>query len=243
MDGFPADQTLAQIVSNAQPTTIADVIRIMQDIDRVLPDHDGLKWFNLLYLFVTQAVEGRAPAAGWQDPVWLGRLDVVFAQLYFAAIANATQDPALVPRAWQALLEARFRPGVDRVQFALCGMNAHINHDLPLAVVQTGEELNLPPTPQSAQHDDFKTVNTLLDVVEPEAMQFLATGPLGQIAQDLGRIGQILAMWNVRKARETAWTNAEILWQIRGLPLLPAQFLLTLDRLTGLAGRGMVVAI
>ena len=48
------DQQLLQIVSGAAPGTIADVMAVMQKIDQLLPGSDGLKWFNLLYLMVTQ---------------------------------------------------------------------------------------------------------------------------------------------------------------------------------------------
>jgi hypothetical protein len=44
---------------------------------------------NWLYLLVTESVKNGAPAAGWQDPAWLTRLDVVFANLYFDAIESA----------------------------------------------------------------------------------------------------------------------------------------------------------
>jgi hypothetical protein len=48
-------------------------------------DGDGLKWFNWLYLQVTQAVEARVASGGFADPAWLAQLDVQFAHLYFSA--------------------------------------------------------------------------------------------------------------------------------------------------------------
>jgi hypothetical protein len=242
-NGNEIDQALVQLLTVSEPATINDVIQVMENIDNVLPSNDGLKWFNLLYLMVTKAVRDNPPANGWNDPQWLNRLDVIFANLYFAAIVNWAQDPPTTPRAWRALLEARDRAGVARVQFALCGMNAHINHDLPLAVVQAGEELQLTPDRNSPQHSDFEHVNVILEAVEPQAMQHLATGIIGQIAQNLGRLRQVLAMWNVRQARETAWTNAEILWQIRNITIVRNKFLRVLDKMTGFAGRGLLIPV
>jgi len=43
---------------------------------------------------------------------------------------------------------------VDRIQFALAGMNAHIDHDLALALLQTDGELHLTLKLQSPEHDD-----------------------------------------------------------------------------------------
>ena len=36
----------------------------MQSIDALLPNNDGLKWFNKLYLMVTQEIDGQPPATG-----------------------------------------------------------------------------------------------------------------------------------------------------------------------------------
>jgi hypothetical protein len=48
------DLELSQIVCAPTPATIKDVISRMQAIDALLAPHDGLKWFNRLYLMVTQ---------------------------------------------------------------------------------------------------------------------------------------------------------------------------------------------
>src|ERR1035441_6798560 len=82
------DQLLAAV--EPAPQSIDDAIRIMQAIDAICPDGDGLKWFNRLYLGVTQAAKARVDAGGFQDAAWMA------------------------------------------------GVNAHINHDLPFAIVRTG---------------------------------------------------------------------------------------------------------
>src|SRR5215469_17914165 len=126
-----SDHALLNIASNADFKTIADVIAAMQSIDALLPEHDGLKWFNKLYLMVTDDVNAKPPGGAWQSPSWLEHLDVVFARFYFNAVADflAGRD---IPSSWSALFDARFKAGIDRIQFALAGMNAHINHDLAL---------------------------------------------------------------------------------------------------------------
>ncbi len=50
------DQLVYEVVSAATPATIADVIAVMKSIDALLPGNDGLKWFNRLYLMVTDQV-------------------------------------------------------------------------------------------------------------------------------------------------------------------------------------------
>jgi hypothetical protein len=235
----PIDAQLRQIVSAASPVSIADVIAVMQSIDGLLPSNDGLKWFNRLYLMVTQRIDTQAPPSGWEDATWLTRLDVVFAKFYFAAIAGALEQNADTASSWDALFEARNRAGVDRIQFALAGMNAHINHDLALALLQTDDGLRLTPALESPEHDDYEHVNGLLEEVLPSALTFLATGIVGELAQDTGKVGRLLAIWNIRVARDLAWDFADHLRDLGGLSrdlALDAQ-----DKLTGVIGRGLLL--
>lgn len=239
MGGSATDNPLRQIASGPPPATISDVLARMQRIDNLLPNGDGLKWFNLLYMRVTQQVDSNPPPGGWEDSIWLTRLDVVFAQFYFSAILNWLNSSATVPSSWQALFEARFDPGIERVQFALAGMNAHINHDLALALLQTGAELNLVPGKPSPEHDDFERVNGLLEATLPQALQFLATGILGELAQDTGKIGSLLAIWKVRAARDLAWDFAGHLRSLTGTARATA--LAVQDQLTGVLGRSLLL--
>jgi hypothetical protein len=234
-----ADQPLYDLVNGPAPVTIADVIARMQAIDALLPVNDGLKWFNRLYLMVTQQVDLDPPGGAWQSPIWLTRLDVVFAGLYFTAVAGFLGGHS-VPSAWSALFEARYRTGIDRIQFALAGMNAHINHDLALALLSTDAELNLVPAPESPEFTDYQSVNGLLNTVMPSALTMLATDTLGVLAQDTGKIGRLLAFWDICRARDLAWDFANHLRGLAGLArdgALNAQ-----DGLTGVVGRAIFAA-
>ena len=231
------DRQLLQILTGREVATIPDVIATMESIDDALPGSDGLKWFNLLYLMVTKQVN--APPAGWKAPAWIEQLDVVFAHLYFNALTGSIQTPATVPSSWQALFEARFTTGIDRIQFALAGMNAHINHDLALALLQTDADMAVAPLDNGPEHDDYESVNGLLETVLPQALTFLATGILGEAAEDTGKIGRYLAIWNVRVARDSAWDFAG---QLRPLDPTMRNVALTIqDRTTGALGRSLLL--
>lgn len=236
----PVDQALSALVSGVQPATIEEVIAQMQAIDALLPANDGLKWFNRLYLMVTQQVDLQPPGGAWQNPAWLLGLDVVFAGYYFRAIRDFLAGSA-IPSSWSALFEARFRTGIDRIQFALAGMNAHINHDLALALLDIDAALNVAPGPGSPESNDYQAVNTLLAKVMPAALNMLATGVLGELAEDTGKIGRLLAFWDVCTARDLAWDFAGHLRQLGGLTktfALDAQ-----DALTGALGRAILVVV
>jgi len=75
-----------------------------------------------------------------------------------------------VPRAWAPLFEARAKPRIAPIQFALAGMNAHISHDLCLALVATCKELGLGLDLGSPQHRDYLKVNAILERVEDEGL-------------------------------------------------------------------------
>ena len=235
----PEDQPLYDLANGAAPLTIAEVIARMEAIDALLPASDGLKWFNRLYLMVTQQVDLHPPGGAWRSPHWLTRLDVVFAGLYFRAIADFLGCQSL-PAAWSALFEARHREGIDRIQFALAGMNAHINHDLALALVATDTELNVVPTPWSPEFADYQSVNELLNAVMPSALTMLASDTLGVLAQDTGKVGRLLAFWDICRARDLAWNFAD---HLRGLSGVAREVALTAqDGLTGVVGRAILAA-
>src|ERR1700740_459285 len=132
---FLYDTTLLAAVKTS-PRSVDDVLAIMQTIDATCADGDGLKWFNWLYLSVTQAVEARVNTGEFSDAAWMAALDVQFAGFYFSAL-EAFLSRESAPGFWQALFEQRSQTGIARIQFAMAGINAHINHDLPQAVVAT----------------------------------------------------------------------------------------------------------
>ena len=234
------DSHLLQIVTARSPSTIPGVIQIMESIDALLPDGDGLKWFNKLYLLVTQAIDNQPQATAWSDSTWVTGLDVVFACFYFRAIASFLNNSP-TPSSWGALFEARNSSGIDRIQFSLAGMNAHINHDLALALNATNSQMNVHPGLKSPQHDDYQSVNTILAQVLPTALQVLATGSLGTLAQDTGKIGRLLAIWNVGVARNAAWDFAGYL---TSLPPVARPLALSIqDKTTGLAGRALLLPL
>lgn len=225
--------------STTKVDTVDDAIAAMRSIDATLPDDDGVKWFNLLYLRVTEAV--RADSVGWEDWPFLQRFDVVFARLYFDALHSFEDGPARTPRAWRPLLDARRDRARARLQFALAGMNAHINNDLVIALNTMAEAKGHFPARDGARFRDFARVNDILEDTEASLRPVLARGLLGAVDVALGDLDSLAALWKVRKARQAAWANGEVCWHLRDLPHLRSEFLARLDRMVGLAGRGLML--
>jgi hypothetical protein len=237
------DERVRAIVARKSPRTIAGAVEWMEAIQAALPARDGIARFNRLYLEVTRTVHTEVQRSSFRDEAFLSRLDVVFAGLYFAALRAALDKPAALPKAWAPLCEARRRKRIAAIQFALAGMNAHINRDLPVALVQTASELKVDLENAKREHADFERVNPVLAQVEARVKRWFLTGELGEIDRALGPVDDRIAMWNVCRARDAAWDQAQVLWCLRGQPALARSYLLTLDRTTGFAGRGLLVPL
>jgi Family of unknown function (DUF5995) len=238
---FPYDPQILTAVSAPQ-TSIADVIRTMQSIDALCVDLDGLKWFNRLYLQVTEAVAARCEAGGFGDVAWMVELDVQFAALYFAALGNALSG-GRAPGCWRALLDRRAMTAVARIQFALAGVNAHINHDLPVAIGAACRAMRMSPSHAMPQYTDYTAVNSTLESLVDTAKQELMVRLPGDELPAVSNLEQTLAAFSVTAAREAAWNNGEMLWVVRSFPPLQARALSTLDGLTTLAGKTLLVPV
>ena len=221
--------------------SVAETIQRLQAIQSHLAADDGLRHFNRMYVEVTEAFQQRVGAGFFQDPPFMERLDVVFANLYFAATRLSVLDPSATPRAWAPLFDARHRPGILPLQFAIAGMNAHINFDLPRALVETCRVLGT--TPDAGSHyRDFKKVDEILAEIEPKVRDELEQEfPLDD--RELEHLRNVLEIWSITRARQAAWDQSELLWWLRGNAVLTATHTEVLDRFVGFAGRGLLIPL
>jgi hypothetical protein len=209
-------------------STVAEAIAKMEAIDAALPPADGVACFNRMYLDVTRQVNAQILGNFYADPAFMTELDVTFANLYFEAV-DAAADPAQVPEAWRPLVERRGDARIEEIQFALAGMNAHINHDLPKAVIDTC--LKLATAPQEGPHyADYQKVDKLLDAAE-QAIRQAFEDPVEQaIDRHVALVATLTCNWTMNAARDVAWQNSLRLWELRHLPGVDTMFL------DGLAG-------
>ncbi len=212
----------------------------MEAVARELPAGDGVSRFNHLYLEETVSVDTAAQAPGFEDPAFIDALDVGFAGFYFDAL-DASDAGRLPPRSWAPLFAARGDARIAPIQFALAGMNAHINHDLPLALVSTCAARGIAVDRDSAQYRDYLKINDTIASVEAQVKHEYLTGLVGAADEVLGRVDDVVAMWSIAEARNAAWTNAEALWALREHPDLTAAFEDALDGSVGFASRGLLI--
>jgi len=220
--------------------TLDEVVERMIALETALPVGDGVGYFNKLYLEVTRAVVERLRRGEFEQPRFLEHLAVLFSNAYFRALDESERDPAAVSRAWAPLFEARARKRVAPIQFVLAGMNAHINYDLPIGVVQTCEAFGVSPRDGTAEHRDYLHLNAILGETQETVKAWLVTGLLGFLDRALGRLDDIVASFSVLRAREAAWAHAKTLWQVRDQRELTGAYLDALEHTVGLAGRGLL---
>jgi len=225
----------------AAVTSVAGAIAQMAAIDAATAPGDGLACFNRMYLGVTREVDSELGQGFFADPAFMTALDVAFANLYFTA-AGAAGDPAAVPLAWRPLIEQRAAAGIEPIQFALAGMNAHINHDLPLAVVSTCTELATAPA-AGAHLADYQKVDQLLDAAEQSVRQSFESAPELAVDHHLQAVSNLVASWTINSARDLAWNNSLLLWELRDIPLARQLFLDSLAATATTASRLLLVAV
>jgi hypothetical protein len=177
---------------------------------------DGLACFNHLYKVVTAEILGRLETSGlFIDPTFLAMLDMQFAKRYFEAIVAT--DPANSAKsscAWDVLFERRGDTKISKLQFAIAGVNTHINYDLPFAVVETCHALDRNLHVPGHRHD-YDRVNEIFFAKIPTLRHRLEE----RWEKDLDRrLFRTVNNWvdDVVLAldRTTAWYHAEYLWRL-----------------------------
>ena len=221
------------------PTTVAGVIDRLREIDDALDHDDGVAVFNRMYLTVTERVgamlDGSAGPSPFTDDETMAELDVRFAALWLHAYDGAAVGHR-IPSAWKPLFEAR-SGGRLPVQYAIAGMNTHIEHDLPIAVVRTCQSRGLEPDQVRA---DYEVINDVLAMCEAEIRRgFL--DEVGQAVDDrVGPVVHLVSAWSIDKARDLSWVTAETIWALRSTEFLLGRFLSALGSTVGMGSRTLL---
>ena len=177
---------------------------------------DPKRIFHGTYLRTTIAVaeEIRRPG-GFADPEWTERWDVAFADLYLEALEQlqAGEQPS---RPWAIAFGAR--PGLPILNRLLLGMNAHINYDLPQALlaVITDEEFDDPALIAMREADHKAIDDILASRVSAEDEELVSVGGPGSLLDRvLKPLNQRGTRRFLREARKKVWANAISLSQAR----------------------------
>jgi Family of unknown function (DUF5995) len=201
-------------------------------------DGDGRQAFHDTYLRTTQAVAEALRDGVFADPGWVDRWDVAFAQLYLDAL-DADRRGGPVPEPWAvAFGAAAARPGLPAVRHILLGMNAHINYDLPQALlaVITDAEFGDPEV-RARREADHRRIDDILAArvgAEDDQLQRLEPAPAlrDRLLQPANRVATRRFL---RESREKVWANALELSKARAAG--PGSYASRLAQLEKLCGR------
>jgi hypothetical protein len=182
--------------------------RMRSDLPRL--DGDARRFFHATYLRTTQAVADEIERGGFADSDWVCRWDLAFAEFYLDALA-ADRRGATVPAPWRLAFEAaRDQPDLPPLRHVLLGLNAHINYDLPQALVAVigPADFDDAATVASRAADHRRLDNVLHSRVRAEDVE------LGTISQ-VSRLDRLLRPANraasrrlLAEARAKVWRNA-----------------------------------
>lgn len=150
---------------------------------------DATGYFPALYARVTAEVARCVATGAFEDGERMVRLATTFAGYY----VKAYREEIPRPRCWQATWDVCGDGRLLVVQHLLLGINAHINHDLPLAVVDV-----------DAPHADFLAVNNVLASVYTVVLRDL--DGVARWTNEAARLGGgRLFNFSLRVARDQAW--------------------------------------
>jgi hypothetical protein len=198
--------------------TIDDVLRRMTATLEELPaEHAAQRAFLATYERTTRAVGDAVVAGGFEDPPWVEAWDVVFADLYLDALdADLSGDPGCrAPRPWRLAFGAPADlPPLRRV---LLGINAHINYDLPQALLGVISDADFAdPVVLDRRRRDHERIDGVLSArVAAEDAQLSALHAKSVLDRVLTPLNRAASTRFLREARAKVWHNTIELQQAR----------------------------
>ncbi|WP_205650243.1 DUF5995 family protein [Actinoplanes solisilvae] len=202
------------------PQGIGDVITMLVTVQAILdelppsPAANRVSAFNELYLKITRRVDG-ALVTGVNQPEFLELLDVEFAKRYFDALNLWNDDNEDTPDVWEVLFKRAADTRMSRLAAAMLGVNAHINHDLALALIGTWNELGAPEPEDEVIHPDYLLVNEIFYQEIPPLRRGFSTAWQRDLDEFVGPLDDWSQRMLVTVTRARAWDQARRLWLLR----------------------------
>lgn len=190
--------------------TIQEVIQILEHIiEESIQKNSRQGYFACLYRKMTIAVKDGIINGRFEDGIRMEKLDIHFANRYFAAYFNYAQNKTLT-QSWRMAFDAA-EQCYTAIQHLLLGMNAHINLDLGIsaATISNGENIQL-------LQNDFNQINViigdLINAVQTDLEEIC--WPMKFIRCINNTHKDAVINFSMKMARDTAWANAVALSNI-----------------------------
>ena len=125
------------VTDDGRPGSIDELLQRMDGLLAGLEARqDPARYFLATYRRTTVAVEEELERGGFADREWVEEWDVLFAALYLDALEQRERGE-IPPGPWAVAFQAggEGQPRLPPLRHTLLGMNAHINYDLPQALL------------------------------------------------------------------------------------------------------------
>jgi len=176
---------------------------------------DKRRYFHATYQRTTVAVAEELRRGGFTDAGWVERWDVAFADLYLDAL-EADLAGGAPSRPWTIAFGAP--AGLPPLRHVLLGMNAHINYDLPQALLAVISDAEFDDAALLARREaDHRAIDAVLAArvaAEDEELTALS-GPPPLLDRLLGPVNRLGTQRFLREARQKVWANAIALSRAR----------------------------
>lgn len=165
------------------------------------------------YLLMTQNMLTAVHQQQFQDNPWVHTLTHRFADYYFTALAAYESQQPSTPQVWQLTFTAAQDAQTYTLQNLFLGVNAHINYDLVLTVVELleAEWVALSPAERTQRYQDFIQVNEIIartvDAVQDTVVEAF-TPRLDLLDRLMGPVDEWLVSKMIGQWREEVWQTA-----------------------------------
>lgn len=182
-------------------------------IERWQPAGDARAVFLSCYSLMTNNVFTAIDEGAFIDPLWVNRLLQRFAGYYFEALETYERGSTIAPAVWQVAFDSAKAGDQQPLQLLLLGVNAHINYDLVLTLVDMlqPEWPVLSSERREQRYADHCHINDVIgrtiDVVQDEIVEPLSP-EMDRVDRALGPLDEWLTSTLISRWREEVWQNA-----------------------------------
>ena len=190
------------------------VARMESDLTEL---HDARRYFHATYLRTTRAVAQEVQRGGFRDADWVESWDLAFAQLYLDAL-DADRRGDRTSASWRVAFDAaRAQPDAPPLRHVLFGLNAHINFDLPQALIAviTPADFDDPRVLASRQADHQHIDTVLRARIGAEDDELTTVSKVTVLDRALRPANRAASRRLLTEAREKVWRNTFVLDRAR----------------------------
>lgn len=193
-----------------EPTVIA---RMQALIDAWEAAGDRRAIFLTCYAMMTRNMLAAIERGEFADAAWVSALLHRFAYYYFTAVDAFDSGASTCPGAWCVAFEAAPRPQTHVIQNLMLGVNAHINYDLVLALVDRLESEwgALSGEQRQARYHDHCHVNAIIaatiNSVQDEVIERYSPG-MDIVDKLFGPVDEWIIARLITDWREEVWHHA-----------------------------------